>query len=104
MAENGEAALTLAASFVEPIHLLVTDLIMPGISGQQLGKVLTQARPTAGVLYVSGYAANMLAKDLQVNDTKALLLKPYSRRSLLTAVREALSTVAAPSGRPSVGR
>jgi two-component system, cell cycle sensor histidine kinase and response regulator CckA len=98
--ENGEAALALSASHSGPIHLLVTDLVMPGMGGQQLSEVLTQARPATRVLYVSGYTANMLAKELHRDATKALLLKPYTRRSLLTAVREALSLADAPGGRP----
>jgi PAS domain S-box-containing protein len=100
VAENGEAALTLAAGHSGPIHLLVTDLVMPGMSGQRLSEVLTRASPTTRILYVSGYTANMLAKDLHVDDTTPLLLKPYTRRALLTAVREALSIADASGGRP----
>jgi hypothetical protein len=53
---------------------------------------------------VSGYTANMLAKDLEADESKALLLKPYTRRSLLSAVRESLSVAGRPDGRPSVSR
>jgi two-component system cell cycle sensor histidine kinase/response regulator CckA len=98
--ETGEAALALAAGYSGPIHLLVADVVMPGMSGRQLSEALARARPRTRVLYVSGYTAKMLAQDLQVDDRKALLVKPYARSSLLTAVRAVLSVAVAPGGRP----
>jgi len=101
VAENGETTLALAAAHSGPIHLLVTDLVMPGMSGRQLSEVLTRAHPTTRVLYVSGYTANMLAQDLHLDDTKSLLAKPYTRCAFLTAVRELLSVAVTPGSRPS---
>ena len=54
-AESGEDALEVAASFAGRIHLLLTDLTMPGISGQQLSAALVQRRPDLQVIYMSGY-------------------------------------------------
>jgi CheY-like chemotaxis protein len=91
VADNGTAALDLAAAHSGPIDLLVTDLVMPGMNGQRLSELLTQARPATRVLCVSGYTANMLAQGLQLDGARALLVKPYTRSSLLTAIREVLS-------------
>jgi two-component system, cell cycle sensor histidine kinase and response regulator CckA len=70
---------------------LVTDLVMPGMNGHRLSELRLQARPATRVLYVSGYTANMLTNDLHLDEGKALLVKPYTRSSLLNAVRDVLS-------------
>jgi len=91
-AENGRAARVIAQNHPGPIHLLVTDVVMPGVSGQQLAESLAQTRPETRVLYVSGYTADMLAQQRGDDDRIALLAKPYNRSSLLSAVRESLES------------
>src|SRR5206468_4970452 len=54
-APNGDTALRLAAKHQGPIHLLLTDVVMPGLSGRQLAEQLAQLRREMKVLYVSGY-------------------------------------------------
>jgi hypothetical protein len=90
-ASNGEEALKIAESYREPIALLLTDLIMPGLNGVELAKRITLFRPDIRVLIMSGYAGDELerrgAQDLQP------LAKPFTHLSLARSVREALDDV-----------
>ncbi len=83
-AESGEAALELAAQHEGQLHLVVTDVSMPGMSGTELGRRLKEARPDAKVLYMSGRAAQIAA------NTRPLLAKPCSLEALTAKVREVL--------------
>jgi CheY-like chemotaxis protein len=81
VAEGGEEALNVADQHRGEIHLLLTDLVMPGMSGKQLAERLVAARPEVHVLYMSGYSANVVPP---------FLAKPFVRDELLVRVREAL--------------
>jgi CheY-like chemotaxis protein len=87
---NGNAALALAASQSETIHLVITDIVMPGLSGHELVEQLTPARPSIKVLYLSGYAQDALATPLASGAQKAFLQKPFTLQSLSRKVREVL--------------
>jgi two-component system, cell cycle sensor histidine kinase and response regulator CckA len=89
-AANGNAALTLAASQAEPIHLLITDVVMPGLSGHELVQQLLPARPALKVLYLSGYAQETLTAPAAAEAQKAFLQKPFTLQSLIRKVREIL--------------
>jgi signal transduction histidine kinase len=82
-APNGDAALRLAARHHGPIHLLVTDVVMPGLSGRQLAGQLAPLRPEMKVLYVSGYAGD-------VEPGVAYLQKPFAPETLARRVRDLL--------------
>jgi two-component system cell cycle sensor histidine kinase/response regulator CckA len=89
-AANGHAALEQAASHTEPIHLIVTDVIMPGLGGAELAQQLLLSRPATKVLYLSGYAEDALAQPLVTDANQAFLQKPFTLQNLSRKVREVL--------------
>ncbi|MGA8273314.1 MAG: PAS domain S-box protein [Candidatus Sulfotelmatobacter sp.] len=91
-AANGAAALALAATHTDSIHLVITDVVMPGLSGHELVQQLLPTRPSAKVLYLSGYAEEAFASPLPVEDQTAFLQKPFTLQSLSRKVREVLGT------------
>jgi PAS domain S-box-containing protein len=89
-AANGNDALSLAAAHGEHIHLVVTDVVMPGLSGHELAQQLIASRPSIKVLYLSGYAEDALARPLSEGG-KTFLQKPFSLQNLARKVREVLA-------------
>jgi PAS domain S-box-containing protein len=89
-AENGNAALALAASHPDPIHLVITDVVMPGLSGHELVQKLLPARPAIKVLYLSGYAQDAFSIPLAAEAQRTFLQKPFTLQSLARKVREVL--------------
>jgi signal transduction histidine kinase/CheY-like chemotaxis protein len=97
-ASSGDEALRLAATHDGAIHLLLSDVVMPGMKGPELAVRLRAQRPGLRVLLMSGYAADVVtAADLR---EAALLSKPFSTAALSRAVRQALDA-ALPSARAS---
>jgi PAS domain S-box-containing protein len=97
-ASNAATAAKIAEDFAEPIALLVTDVVMPGVSGRELAGIVTARRPETRVLFTSGYTDDtVLAHGVRQN-TMQFLAKPYSSQALAHKVREILD---AP---PSVAR
>ena len=92
-AGNGDAALTLAASHPETIHLVITDVVMPGLSGHELAQQLRSARAGLKVLYLSGYAQDAFPTP-SAEAQKAFLQKPFTLQSLARKVREILGAPA----------
>jgi DNA-binding NtrC family response regulator len=72
------------------IHLLLTDVIMPGLSGRELAKRLTPRQPNMRVLYMSGYTFNVIAQGGMLEDGVAFLQKPFTPSTLAEKVREIL--------------
>jgi CheY-like chemotaxis protein len=89
-AANGNAGLALAANHPEPIHLIITDVVMPGLSGHELALQLIVARPGIKVLYLSGYAQDAFPSTTAVESPKPFLQKPFTLQSLSRKVREVL--------------
>jgi PAS domain S-box-containing protein len=89
-AENGDAALEVAGRHEGPIHLLLTDVIMPGMNGRQLADRLTAVRPDMKVLFASGYTADALVQ-YGVEGGVRYLQKPFTPDALARKVREILS-------------
>lgn len=83
-------ALEIVRDHEDPIHLLATDVVMPEMSGRELAQRLRSSRPEMKTLYVSGYTDDAIAHHGVLEEDVALLEKPYSRVSLLRAVRRAL--------------
>ena len=91
-ASNGESALQLSATHPGPIHLLLTDVIMPGINGRELADRLSSVRPETRVLYMSGYTENAIGHNGVLDPGTNLLQKPFSLPALKAKVREVLDT------------
>jgi len=89
-AKNGAEAITTATQYPDVIHLLVTDLAMPGISGSEVASRLRGLRPGTQVVYMSGFVGDTLAKPDQSAPHGTLLKKPFARDALARAVREAI--------------
>ncbi|MGE0442439.1 MAG: ATP-binding protein, partial [Gemmatimonadales bacterium] len=88
-AADAEEALTLAASAPFPIDLLLTDVVMPGMNGPTLARVLTDERPALRVLLMSGYPGDDLSGELPAD--QRFLRKPFTPYILLEHVRAALT-------------
>ena len=97
-AENGEEALRLARGFAGPIHLLLTDLIMPQMGGVLLAQEFAKVRALTRVLFCTGYAGSELVQKGKLPANCGLIEKPFSPDSLAIRVREVLdSPVASPA-------
>ena len=89
-AADGPAALSLCERYADPIDLLMTDVIMPGMNGRELADKLLASRPGLHVLYVSGYTASVIENEGRLGRGTAYLAKPYSPEQLSAKVREIL--------------
>jgi PAS domain S-box-containing protein len=89
-ARDGQEGVWVAQQHPGPIHLLVTDLVMPRMSGWRLADVLTEARPRLRVLFLSGYTEAALLRHGVPAAGVALLQKPFSPIGLARKVREVL--------------
>jgi len=89
-ASNGREALELYQQSNDRIHLLITDLVMPGMGGRQLAEELTRLDPTLAVLYMSGYSSDRSIPPSAAGEEVAYLEKPFSRENLLRKVRQLL--------------
>ncbi len=89
-AENGAEAIRIAGAFGGPIHLLLTDVVMPRMGGQQLAEQLMSIRPTTRVLYMSGYPNDGIANAGILSAGVVLLEKPFTREILSRRVRQVL--------------
>jgi CheY-like chemotaxis protein len=85
-------ALTLSRRHTGPLHLLLTDVIMPGMDGPALAKQMQKERPDIKVLFMSGYATNFIMHDGAVDPGTNFLEKPFHPRTLLSRVREVLDS------------
>ena len=91
-AENGGDALLICEQHHEPIHLLLTDVVMPRMTGQQLWQRLTRLRPQMRVLFMSGYSPDSGVPAREQPASDAFLYKPFVPADLLAIVRRRLDT------------
>jgi PAS domain S-box-containing protein len=91
-AGNGAEALQLVEAKPQTIHLLATDVVMPGMSGRVLSERIRTLRPAIRVLYTSGYTDDAIAHHGVLDAGTNLLEKPYSQSTLLGAVRRVLDS------------
>ncbi len=89
-AENGEAGLAVATEHKDTIHLVITDVVMPGMSGHELAQRVLNARPDTKVLYLSGYTEDAFGEKGAAETGRAFLQKPFTLQSLSRKVREVL--------------
>jgi len=89
-AGNGGEAIEISKRYQGPIHLLMTDAIMPGMSGRELAERLQALRPEMNVLYVSGYTDDAILRNGLLIPGTAFLQKPFTRDALMHKVRAVL--------------
>src|SRR5579871_1752081 len=89
-AERPEEAVQLATKHTDDIHLLLTDIVMPQMSGFDLAKEIRQVRPRIQVLYMSGYTDNQVSRSWVLNPDTPFIQKPFTAAALSQKVREAL--------------
>jgi len=88
---SGHEALALARAHPGPIHLLITDVVMPGMNGREVADALRIAHPEIRVLYISGYPDNIIGCYGVLEPGIALLQKPFGTSPLASKVREVLT-------------
>lgn len=89
-ARSGVDAMRVSQEFQGPIHLLVTDLVMPGLGGGELAARFRQIRPDVAVLYLTGYTDETIERQGGMDGSGALLVKPFSPATLSGKVRQVL--------------
>jgi len=93
-APHPEQALIVSRGFQEQIDLLLTDVVMPGMSGTKLAEHLTAERRSMSVVYMSGYAATSVEQRLLLDDSVPFIQKPFTPDILARRVREVLDEAA----------
>jgi CheY-like chemotaxis protein len=92
VAASGPQALELVAGYDEPLHLVLTDVVMPQMLGKEVATRLREVRPDLRILYMSGYAQPVLASQGSLEPDVVLLEKPFSEASMLRKIREVLDS------------
>src|SRR5271169_757453 len=96
-AADGAVAIQVAVAHDGVIHLLLTDVIMPGMNGRELAQRISEIRPNVKVLYMSGYTENVIGRNGTLDAGVRLLQKPFTLRDLKSKVREVLDFTPYPS-------
>ena len=89
-ASRGDDALRVAAHYGGPIHLLLTDVVMPAMSGADLARELLRIRPDVRVLYASGYGESVIVSHGILEPEVDLIQKPFTPERLLQKIRDVL--------------
>jgi PAS domain S-box-containing protein len=87
---SADQAIKTAEAFSKPIHLLLTDVIMPGMSGRQLAEQILQKRPQTKIVYMTGYTDDMVVQHRVLEPGVKVLPKPFTRVELARKVRSTL--------------
>ena len=95
-AVDGASAIQVANAHPGPIHLLLTDVIMPGMNGHELAQQLLKLRPTVKVVYMSGYTENAIGHNGMLDQGITLLQKPFTLPALKEKVRAVLDSAPLP--------
>ena len=91
-AQHGREALTIGEQHAGPIHLLLTDVVMPEMNGRELVERLAPIRPTTPILYMSGYTDNVVVHHGVLDRSAVFLEKPFTPAALVCKVRQVLDT------------
>jgi PAS domain S-box-containing protein len=89
-AADGAVAMQIAVAHERVIHLLLTDVIMPGMNGRELAQRISEIRPNIKILYMSGYTENVIGHNGTLDEGVHLLQKPFTLHELSRRVREVL--------------
>jgi PAS domain S-box-containing protein len=95
-AADGAAAVQICVAHQGTIHLLLTDVIMPGMNGRELAQRVSEIRPNMKVLYMSGYTENAIGHNGTLDAGIMLLQKPFTLQALKAKVREVLDQTMLP--------
>jgi CheY-like chemotaxis protein len=95
-ADSGAEALTVASAHEGPISLLLTDVVMPGITGPMLAGQLKPQHPAIRVLFMSGYTDEIADRHGMLKEGGAYIQKPFGAEALALKVREVLGGGSAP--------
>jgi DNA-binding response OmpR family regulator len=90
-APDGDKALQLVPEHNGPIDLLLTDVVMPGMSGKSLAEKLVQLRPGLKILFMSGYTENAIARHSVLGPGIEFIQKPFSLTAIAARIREVLA-------------
>jgi len=91
-ASRGADGVHLAATHRAPIHLLITDVVMPGLSGRMVAEQIGESHPETKILYVSGYANDDVLRTGVLHDAVHFVQKPFTPAAIAHKVREILSS------------
>jgi CheY-like chemotaxis protein len=91
-AGGGKEAVRISERHAGPIHLLLTDVIMPGMNGRELAHVLARKRPELAALYMSGHDKEIIAQRGVLEPGVAFIEKSFSAETLCRKVREVLDS------------
>ena len=91
-AADGAVAMEIAVAHEGMIHLLLTDVIMPGMNGRELAQRISEIRPNTKILYMSGYTENVIGHNGTLDAGVRLLQKPFTLQDLKNKVREVLDS------------
>src|SRR5712692_4751773 len=100
---SGREALQRAKDFDGPIHLLLTDVVMPEMSGPELAAQVGSLRPGTKVIFTSGYTDDAIARQGALDPAAAFIQKPYRPRALARKIREVLGEPVAKGGSGEAG-
>src|SRR3954469_5093622 len=91
-AAHGAEALEVMENTPQPVDLVVTDVVMPGMDGRELGRRLSQRWPTLPILYISAYDVNDIFRRGSPRSSAPFLQKPFPAEGLITRVQQLLSS------------
>ena len=97
-AGNGVEAVRIATSHVGAIDLVVTDMVMPEMSGQELGRSLARLRPDLRILYMSAYASKIYSPSALADALADYISKPFDLEDFVIKVRELIAAPPRPAG------
>lgn len=90
-AMDGRQAMEIAAQYEKKIHLMITDVVMPGMNGRELADALQAEKPETRVLYMSGYASSVIAHHGILDTGMSFIQKPISPKILARKIQEVLT-------------
>ncbi len=93
-ANGGEAALEIVRAYEKPIHILISDVVMPNMDGPELVKAAKKIRPEMRVVFISGYAEDSFRRQAETDEDVQFLPKPFSLKQLAAKVKDVMAGAA----------